>query len=364
MKIVSLGTNCEVSYFIEQFTNAPLDSYISSWARMNFDTISSLDILDDPKSVLDSEWSILPWGMFKNERFNVGFHSKKTKEELFPSGGKEYDKTVYDEALTELKSRVNHLADKMERLYKNDAEENILFVCKVAESYEKIIVYLTKLSLILKKKVKRGNWLLLALVVGKDVSEKINSIGISPNLLVCGVDFLQNPPIKRRGGFDLVNWEKAFCLAIKRLRGMAKEEEINLIDDLGKKSWNIVKTGDAIGDFDGKLLTCASKEDYYYGITFDIKDVKKVEGKRICIHLSISNVQSERYNVGYLQIWANSKEKPETHSLFLENIKKDKTDYWVWYGISNNDLTRLRIVVQTKNGSFQIDQLETTISYL
>ena len=116
MKIVSLGTNCEVSFFIEQFCSKPIDSYISSWARMNFDAIKCLDMFENLDKIVDSDWTILPWGMFKNERFNVGFHPKMSKEELFEDNGS-LNVTAYDNALSELKSRLGHLAEKTEKLW-------------------------------------------------------------------------------------------------------------------------------------------------------------------------------------------------------------------------------------------------------
>lgn len=361
MKIVSLGTNCEVSFFIEQFCSKPIDSYISSWARMNFDAIKCLDMFENLDKIVDSDWTILPWGMFKNERFNVGFHPKMSKEELFEDNGS-LNVTAYDNALSELKSRLAHLAEKTEKLFSSTDSESILFVCKIDDNYENTMLYLARLSQILREKVKRDNYLLLALSPLQEV-DKLNYASISKNLIVCHVDYLQSPPIKRRGGFDLDNWEHAFRLAIDKLKNqMVEKYNANLIKNA---KTSVVKSGDAQGNYDdiSKELVCSSSDNSYFGIAFELENLEELKGKKIMVHLQISDVQSKRKDIGYLQIWNNSLEQPQTYSDYLENITYDKRDYWVQYTIPIN-INRFRLVVQAKNGSFCIENISLQRSYL
>ncbi len=359
MKIVSLGTNCEVSFFIEQFTARKLDSYISSWARMNFDTIGALDVFHNLEKVLDSTWTLLPWGMVKQDALNIGFHLKKSKDILFDKKG-EVNQTEYAEALAELKSRLNHLAEKTKRLFEEE-EQDILFVCKIEDDYENTLLYLAKLSKILKDKVKKANYVLLAFVT-KGKAERLNAAGISRNLLVQDVDFLQSPPIKKRGGFDLKNWQDGFLKAVTKLRNDRLEMYTrNMLENAPIAE---VKSGDASGSFDPQTNTieCRSSDNSYFGITYDIP-LKAVKNKKLCLHIAIDQINSERNDVGYIQFWEKSTEKPETYSGFLENILCDKTDYLIWYTVPN-DITSLRLVIQAKNGSFKMSDCSLKLSLL
>ncbi len=359
MKIISLGTNCEVSFFIEQFTARRLDSYISSWARMNFDSINSLDIFYHLDKILDTTWTLLPWGMVKHDVFNIGFHTKKTKEELFDENSV-VNKSVYAEALEELQSRLKHLCEKTQNLF-DQCEEDLLFVCKIDENYEDTLLYLAKLSRILKDKVKKANYVLLALTPGGK-AEQLNAAAIGKNLLVKDVAFLQSPPIKKRGGFDLPNWQEAFAAAINKLaENKIKKFDINLLEDAKIET---VKSGEATGCFDSvtNVLECHSEDHSYFGITYDVP-FSALENKKVCLHLSIDDINSSRRDIGYVQFWENSKEKPTTYSALLENIYTDKTDYMIWYTIPH-DLTRFRVVVQAKNGAFRIKGIALKLSCL
>ena len=360
MKIVSLGTNCEVSYFIEQFTARPIDSYISSWARMNFNTIDCLDIFNELDNVLDTTWTLLPWGMVKNDRYQIGFHSRKKKEELF-NDNSEINQEVFNEALEELQSRLKHLAEKTQNLFQN-CEEDILFVCKVDDEYENVFLYLAKLSRILKEKVKKANYVLLALTTG-GIAQRLNDAMISKNMIVYNVKFLQSPPILKRGGFDLDGWQDAFSFAINRLQeNKFKKYDMDLIAGV---KYETVKSGEATGAFDklNSILECSAQDNSYFGITYDVPDVSKLGNKKVCLHLRITDINSKRRDIGYVQFWENSEENPVTHSGMLENILNDKTDYLIWYSVPSN-LKRLRVVVQSKNGSFMIQELTLKLSCL
>ena len=351
MKIVSLGTNCEVSFFIEQFTARKLDSYISSWARMNFDTIGALDLFDNLDNICDTTWTLLPWGMVKQNALNIGFHPKKSKTVLFDENGN-VNQSEYAEALDELQSRLKHLCEKTKRLFEEE-EQDILFVCKTEEDYENTLLYLAKLSKILKDKVKKADYVLLAFVTeGK--AERLNAAAISKKLLVQDVDFLQSPPIKKRGGFDLENWQSGFYKAVEKLQNDKLERyNRNILENI---PFAEVKSGDAAGSFDPqtKTIECRSSDHSYFGITYDLP-LNAVVNKRLCLHVAIDEINSERKDLGYIQFWEKSKEKPEMYSAYLENVLFDKTDYLVWYTVPS-DVTSLKDVLQAKNGSFKIKE--------
>lgn len=46
-----------------------------------------LDLFEDSNKIFESSWSLLPWCMVKNERFEIAFHLKKTKDEMFNRDG-------------------------------------------------------------------------------------------------------------------------------------------------------------------------------------------------------------------------------------------------------------------------------------
>ena len=75
----------------------------------------------------ESKYSVLPGGMIDHERYNIAFHSRFPSNELKNSDGLYAEK--FQENLDELKSRINHLAQKTDKIFKTN--RRVLFIIKL-----------------------------------------------------------------------------------------------------------------------------------------------------------------------------------------------------------------------------------------
>ena len=125
--VVSLGFNCETSFKILAHFNT-LSSYPYSWAYCQ-DRELFLESLKNMRSILSEEVEFLPdTNMIKCKKYNISFHIKARRDELKTRTGVLNDEAC-SEALNELRSRFNHLVDKMESLFKYGS--NTLFIYKL-----------------------------------------------------------------------------------------------------------------------------------------------------------------------------------------------------------------------------------------
>lgn len=113
--IVSLGYNCEVSFRIKDFMKEQgrsFDSYLYSWVYIT-NRFLMLDSIENFDLVLSGDLKLLPWGMVRCEKTAMDFHMRN--KQLWDDMGN-IKPREYQEALTELKSRVSHLKMKTAQL--------------------------------------------------------------------------------------------------------------------------------------------------------------------------------------------------------------------------------------------------------
>jgi hypothetical protein len=386
MKIVSLGTNCEASFRIEDYTGKPIDAYIFSWTETH-DPLKQLDAIKDLESLKDSEWYVNEHKLAVNKRYEIGFHFKDLPSDLFDKNGN-LIQDVYESGLKELKSRMSHLIEKTERLFENQSGDDILFVYKVeindpSNRTPKYVRNLVKnLFKILKHKVKNGHFMLMVLVDDKKIFEFLTKHIKRQNLSFHLLSFF--PPHDQRNlESDKKSWNFSFHDAVLKfeqykfikVRGLLRylynkyryhEDRFkNLILGLNNERWRPTKSGDAIGSYDCEtgIIKCKSSSICYFGMIYDINP-EHIIGENLKLALEVSNVCSDRSDVGYLQIWENYKDNPEvTVPKYLLNIRQHGGFYEIIYKVPEN-LKKLRIVVQTKNGSFKIDNISLKKTFI
>ena len=379
MKIVSLGTNCEASFRIEDYTCHPLDAYIFSWTETH-DPLKQLEALKDLHSLKESSWHPNEYKLAVNEKYDIAFHFKNLPGDLLDEHGK-LNKEVYEAGLSELKSRMAHLIDKTEKLFENLVGDDILFVYKAEmnEASQETPKYVTKvvknLYKIVKNKLKNGNFFLMVTVANEKLFKYLTKHIRKPNLCFYLLSFFP-PHYQRNLESDKKTWNRAFHSAFSKfeeykfrkthgffkfiLNKIRHPESLfnNLIAGLDSEHWKVIKNGDAVGSFDPKTGTikCESSSTSYFGIKYDINP-HNILGESLKITLKISEINSERIGVGYLQIWENYEDNPEnTVSACLFNLSHDSEYYEIIYKVPQN-LKKLSLVVQAKNGSFKINEV-------
>lgn len=126
-EIISLGYNCEVSQRLSDiFSNEKFEHYIYTWSYQ-YDRNLFIDSLNNLNNFINSNFSVLPWGMIKHEKFNIGFHSRYSKQELLNSDNTYTQKVPL--AIEELKNRIKYLSEKLLNVLEN--KNNILFIIKL-----------------------------------------------------------------------------------------------------------------------------------------------------------------------------------------------------------------------------------------
>lgn len=372
MKIISLGSNCEVSFRIMDYTNKPLDSYIFSWTA-SYDPMTTISALEDLNKLKGSSWTKSPTGMFINDKYNIGFHGKPIKAEISNESvqPKENDN---DSIIDELNSRMSHLIEKTEKMFFNNSKENVLFIYKYEvykqedKEYKNALTALLSMYNVLETKFKKDDFFLLAIYDDQNLIDDLKQVNIAENILFYNVGFFPNPDSRRAGG-NHIGWDEAIYSAINAFKNYKLNRlQKNILPEIAENNyWDIVKSGDAQGniDFNTKRISCKSEGNCYWGISHNIDKLYIYEGRVLELNLKISDIESDRDDIGYLQIWVNYSNNSKTESVYLANIKPDKFNYQVFYKIpENGEISRCRIVVQAKNGSFKINELKLNISAL
>lgn len=169
--IVSLGYNCEVSFRIKDYKKSAIDSYVYSWAYICDEDLflNSLDNIDD---ILNGSITLLPWGMFKCDKYELSFHTICNKYRLFDADNNLIQENV-DRAKDELISRTNHLKNKFNELLKSD--KKTLFVMKIRKK-DNIIGYVQKVYTTLNNKYISGEFTLLVVIEEDTYNEEWKSL--------------------------------------------------------------------------------------------------------------------------------------------------------------------------------------------
>lgn len=167
--LISLGYNCEVSFRLEDYFGG-LDSYLFSWSYEE-DRELFLKALKNTDDVFSGNVSLRDDHMFADETYKIKFHPRY--DILSKSGA--YTQKNYDEALSELQSRIKHLKEKTKELFASGRK--VIFLVKVQDfGEEKNIKYIKALSNVLKEVVISGNFLLVAVLEKKNITKKISEL--------------------------------------------------------------------------------------------------------------------------------------------------------------------------------------------
>ncbi len=147
-EIVSLGYNCEVSQRLQDIFNKKFEHYLFTWSY-ECDRELFLESLNNLNNFTESEYSILPNGMIKHERYNIRFHSRFSKDQLINNDGS-FTNNV-EPAINELKERLTYLSNKTENIFKTN--KKILFIIKLKRTnIQDDFNYIEKLNKILSLK--------------------------------------------------------------------------------------------------------------------------------------------------------------------------------------------------------------------
>lgn len=329
---MSLGTNCEVSFRIQDFTGGGgIDSYIFSWTAL-YDPIRAIDALKNLPMLKESDWMASKTRMVINNKFEIGFHFRDLCANLFDDKGN-LNQEEFDEGLEELLSRMAHLIEKTEHLFANDDDQDVLFVFKTEfykpeyKKYHNVLYVISYLYAVLKEKFisRSRDFFLLVLSDDKTIVNKVNCAHIADNILMQHIMFYPDNT-KRKTGGDKLGWNCAFNNALLAFRYYKLSKYTNNISPrLDNGHWTITKSGDAQGEFNSitRTLRCSSESNCYFGITHDL-DISQHIGKTLLLSLHISKIQSVRDDVGYFQIWENRINEPKkTVSTFLLSVHKE-----------------------------------------
>ena len=204
-EIISLGYNCETSFMIDNYRNE-LNSYVYNWAFIN-DRKKFIDSLNNLDKILSEKITLLPWRMFKCEKYNINFHPAKTLEgKLFNADGSTNDENI-EFAIVELKSRVQYLAKKLSNLFKSN--KNTLFIIKIkGNNVENDLAYIKDLYETIKHLHISGKFTLCCIFEEKSFSSKISKLE-SDNLKIRKVNFFSNEATAIKNS-DNNGWNKIF----------------------------------------------------------------------------------------------------------------------------------------------------------
>lgn len=172
-EIISLGYNCEISQRLSDiFKKGKFEHYLYTWSY-EYDRNLFLESLNHLNNFANSDYAVLPSGMIKHKKYNIGFHSRYEKE-LINENNLLSDKVF--EAVEELKSRLNHLALKFEDVFGSD--KSVLFVIKLAyKDFNEDLNFISDLNKIIKNKFTnpKAKYKLLVVISRKDYPLELRS---------------------------------------------------------------------------------------------------------------------------------------------------------------------------------------------
>ena len=161
-EIVNLGFNCETSFKICAYFEK-LHSYMYSWVYSH-DRELLLKSLDNMHDILAHEVEFLPsTNMIKCKEYNMSFHIKVRRDELANKNGT-LNEEACNEALMELRSRANHLADKTKALFKSGRSTLFLYKLSFTSDAEADMDFIKRLHDKLDELYTNGRFTLLIIV--------------------------------------------------------------------------------------------------------------------------------------------------------------------------------------------------------
>lgn len=164
-EIISFGYNCEVSQRLSDiFIDSKFEHFLFSWSY-EYDRNLFIDALSNLDTFAHNQYSVLPWGMIKNEKYNIAFHSRFKKEELLKPDGS-YTENVTP-AIQELTDRLQYLAQKLKNVL--EQKDNILFILKLDfKNFDEDITFINKINTLLTNYFQNRKWHLLIVTSKKN----------------------------------------------------------------------------------------------------------------------------------------------------------------------------------------------------
>ena len=357
LKIVSLGQNCEVSFCIEEFTKKPIDSYLFSWAAI-YDPLLLIDLYKDLKSLFESEWELTSWGMIRNVRYNIGFHTKMSKRELL-TGSEDNKKANYEIALDELKSRLRHLTEKTERLLKNENADPILFVIKVCSmEISDIKYYIESIDGILRNTYRCKNYKLLVMLEGYSLYINLCSKIANDHIIVGYTDWTPASD-ERKNNRDTKSWMYYLSKASPLTR--------NITPYITQYEWEFFKRemdGQANGRYlysEKKLVAFGNYSRNWVWIKQKVAYLNELYGHTITVHLSLSNIDclNNIEEIGYFQVWYLDSDK-KMNCAKIERLSIGNHEYSIELEVSSL-YVELYVIIQSFMGcSIGMDKITLT----
>lgn len=205
--IVSLGFNCEVSFRIQDHLNGSLDSYPFSWCYV-YGTADLSRCMERLEDILSGEVELQHNGMFFCRTTQLSFHGKTPVQQLrLPDGSP--DPAVFEETLSELRSRVRHLSDKFRTLL--NGEKTTLFVMKntrIALDPEGAVDDIARTALWLEQHYRGGRYLLVVVTEAAYFTTRLTRME-NDHLLFRTVSSFAKEGEAQSGG-DRAGWEAIF----------------------------------------------------------------------------------------------------------------------------------------------------------
>lgn len=167
--VISLGYNCETSFRLENFFGK-INSMPFSWAYvMNRDLFPQA--LEEIDRLLEEEIQLLPDHMILCKTFQIKFHPRY--DILLPHGKMTDDS--FEQALSELRQRVEHLKSKHKELFLSDTRT--LFILKVEGRGEKDAMrYIESVYRVLERQYRSGRFVLLAVLEKSHITEGLKNL--------------------------------------------------------------------------------------------------------------------------------------------------------------------------------------------
>lgn len=225
-----------------------MDASLFSWAFVKDDEkfLQALENIDDIFSN-DVSFAENTTDMFLDTKYNISFHGRTPKNELFDEEGNIKDEKKYQETLAELKSRLAHLKEKFKKDFESEEEKIYLKKIYIAEnandykdiqSAKKIII---KLYEYLKSKIPTGKFKLIIIMENKYLDNEIKELE-NDHLFIRAVAFFA-PCDATECGADNYGWQKIikefYSESIENIIEVERkelEERMKRLEDAHRKS--------------------------------------------------------------------------------------------------------------------------------
>ncbi len=209
-RIYSLGMNCEVTYQIERFFGT-IDSCLFSWAFVLDDNLF-LEAIKNINDIFehDVHFHMPSADMFIDEKYQITFHGRTNKQEMFNEEDQIIDMNKYNDAIAELTSRIDHLKTKWKK--QTSCEDKTVFIKKLwwpdynAQTDRKRIISYIEDFYNTFDSITSGDYLLCIVIEDSNCSSEIKKLE-SDRLWIRTVDFF-SPIDNTQFGADDSSWDK------------------------------------------------------------------------------------------------------------------------------------------------------------